>query len=159
MICQIVKTVKLYSDNQLYKASQARQPGGYRLLIYRWTVCGFDPGTAFIASPDDSALGHLTISSTQKGCSIAFGLSFAPPPTGWILLTAFHKHTYVLMCMNQACWPDNKMLNHNRINKPSAIIYLSNIVFFRRFLIKISNSGLSRFPLGISVFTQWQVKH
>ena len=51
MICQIVKKVKLYSDNQLYKASQARQPGGYRLWIYRWTFCGFDPGTAPIASP------------------------------------------------------------------------------------------------------------
>ena len=34
-----------------------------------------------------------------------------------------------------------------------------NIVFFSKILKYIPNSGLSRFPLGVSVWTQWQVKH
>ena len=33
-----------------------------------------------------------------------------------------------------------------------------NIVFFSKILKYIPDSGLSRFPLGVSVCTQWQVK-
>ena len=34
-----------------------------------------------------------------------------------------------------------------------------NIVFFSKILKYILDSGLSRLPLGVSVCTQWQVKH
>ena len=33
-----------------------------------------------------------------------------------------------------------------------------NIVFFSKILKYIPDSGLTRFPLGVSVCTQWQVK-
>ena len=66
--------------------------------------------------------------------------------------------SFLSFCFTDRCSSDlHKKYEDPRI-KPATGCSLK-IVFFSKILKYIPDSDLSRFPLGVSVCTQWQVKH